>query len=675
MQGYSANTMKSLSQNNYAATGSGKLNNFKHDPPTMKTRFYLILLLLCCGTATFAAKKKKAKEARKPQQETIIPETEKPVPENPYAQSDRITLFASTVTVKEEGRLHVVENITIYNGNGNPAAAGELPPDFDAAGGNNNDIQRGIMRNFPTVYVNRYHFFQNTTFQLLDVKMNGAPVPYESEKDLGSNGYRLKIGDPAQYLENGLYTYTLTYETEHQIKSFDNYDELNWNVTGNGWGFRIDSAVCTFIIPGNDSIFSNACYTGAQYERGQNCSVLQVAADTVRFTTTRALYPQQGLSAATSWRKGLIQRPGLLASAWWMFTQNIGALGMPLILILVFLYNLVQWWRRGRDLKPGTIYPRYEPPTGYSPAALGYIYDQGMKDKLVAATITDLALRHFFKVDVEQTGMVFKGTVYSLLKSEETFVPAAYNDYHKEAKGLIHTTIQKGQYNEHLAELNQSIKSDLSSNYKRGSRKSGKGFFFTNHRYLAFGFLLMMPAFIILGILNVVRAGLNPWAFVPFGIAFILCIIVQRIFYKLLPAYTPEGRKLMDEIEGYRLYLKTTDEQRLNTMNPPEKTLDLYEKNLPYAIALDCDVAWGSKFESIIAAAVIAGTVTSMAIYNTYNGSSDSFGSSFASGLSSSISSASTPPSSSSDSSSGSSSSFGGGSSGSGGGGGGGGGW
>ncbi len=635
----------------------------------MKLPISLLLVLLCCSSTAFARKKTKPKPPEAP----VVAETVS-APPDPFAKTDRIHLFESTVTVQQNGSLHVVENITIYNGDGD-MGLDEFPMQYIEAGGNNNEIHRGIMRSFPTVYVNRYHFFQNTTFKLLDVKMNGAAVPYETEHSLNSNGYRVKIGDPDGELANGFYTYTLVYETEHQLKHFDNYDELAWNVTGNGWNFRIDSAVCTFVIPGNDSVFSNACYTGGQYEQGQDCSIFQHGMDTIRFTTTKALWPNQGITVASSWRKGVIARPGTLSQAWWMFTANIGALGMPLLLLLIFLYNLIQWWRYGRDLKPGTIYPRYMPPAGFSPAALGYIYFQGMKDKLVAATITDLALRHFFKIDVERTGTVFKGTVYAFLKSNETFVPVAYNDYHKEANGLLYTRIQRGEYNESLADLNTAIKSDLNQHYLSRRGQPGKGFFFKNTRYLAFGFLLAVPAFAGLMIWNLAHASLSPWPIVLLIVSFILVIVMQYIFFKLFPAYTPEGRKLMDELEGYRMYLKTVDEARLNTMNPPDKTIDLFEKNLPFAIALNCDIEWGNKFEGILAAAAIDDTTLPVRAFYMSDTGQGFTGSAFASGLSSSISSASTPPSSSSDSSSGSSSSFGGGSSGSGGGGGGGGGW
>jgi len=134
-------------------------------------------------------------------------------------------------------------------------------------------------------------------------------------------------------------------------------------------------------------------------------------------------------------------------------------------------------------------------------------------------------------------------------------------------------------------------------------------------------------------------------------------------------AYTKEGRKLTDEVLGFKLYLETAEQKRFDTLNPPGMTMQLFEKYLPYAIALDCENEWSAKFEHVIQQAIESGyqPVFYRMQGSTFNASS--FTSGFSSGISSTIASASTPPSSSSGGSGG------GGSSGGGGGGGGGGGW
>ena len=163
----------------------------------------------------------------------------------------------------------------------------------------------------------------------------------------------------------------------------------------------------------------------------------------------------------------------------------------------------------------------------------------------------------------------------------------------------------------------------------------------------------------------------NFWQIAYFVGGIILCSLVFRIFSKLLKAYSPEGRQLADKIEGFRMFLSTADEKRFDLMSPPKKSLELYEKYLPFAIALGCENEWGQKFEEIIDTASLDGNVSSGTSFSQSMSRNNNFSSSFASSFSGAISSASSPPSSSS----GGGSSFGGGSSGGGGGGGGGGGW
>jgi uncharacterized membrane protein len=106
-------------------------------------------------------------------------------------------------------------------------------------------------------------------------------------------------------------------------------------------------------------------------------------------------------------------------------------------------------------------------------------------------------------------------------------------------------------------------------------------------------------------------------------------------------------------------------------LNPPEKTPELFERFLPYAVALDVQNTWAKRFAGVLAAAGAAAVAQSW-YSGDRNWSDDpaSFADHVGGELSSSIASASTAPGSSD-----SGGSSGGGSSGGGGGGGGGSGW
>ena len=59
----------------------------------------------------------------------------------------------------------------------------------------------------------------------------------------------------------------------------------------------------------------------------------------------------------------------------------------------------------------------------------------------------------------------------------------------------------------------------------------------------------------------------------------------------------------MDQIEGFRQYLGVAEEDRLECLNPPDKTPELFERFLPYAVALDVENAWAKRFAGVLAAA------------------------------------------------------------------------
>lgn len=593
--------------------------------------------------------------------------------------SDRITGFNSTVRIGANGKLLVTEEISIHNGNGesnsvysNGGSAG------DAAV--NNEIKRGIVRAFPLYYANKYKLFQNTTFELKEVLRDGQKENFHTEKH--ENGILLYTGSSDVFLDKGEYTYSITYETDHQLKLLKDFDELYWNVTGNGWPFKIDSATCTIILPKGATVLSSKCYTGLQGSKNEDCSFSQNIVDDsveITFRSVRSLAPFHGLTVATSWPKGFIKiQPSLWQTIIYFVWNNKAVFFLPIAALFAAIFFFLFWYRVGRDPEKGTAYPLFEPPAGFGPAALGYIYFQKFSNQLTAATMVDAAVRHKIKIDVERDGLIFKHNEYVISKSN---LPAkktvsAYETFDSDIEDLEGTTIEKGKYNSDLGDLNKTVKTYCESNYKNKDgffKKGYKGFFALNQSYATVPWLVCVAAGIwgLIALFKALQLS-NFWQIAYYVGGIILCSIVFKIFTKLLSAYSPEGRQLADKIEGFRMFLSTADEKRFDLMSPPKKSLELYEKYLPFAIALGCEIEWGKKFEEIINTASLDGEVaTATAFSHSMSRDSNNFSSSFASSFSGAISSASSPPSSSS----GGGSSFGGGSSGGGGGGGGGGGW
>jgi uncharacterized membrane protein len=153
-----------------------------------------------------------------------------------------------------------------------------------------------------------------------------------------------------------------------------------------------------------------------------------------------------------------------------------------------------------------------------------------------------------------------------------------------------------------------------------------------------------------------------------------IMVFINILFYRLMKAPTLAGRKILDKIEGFKMYLSTAEKERLNLLNPPERTPELFEKYLPYALALDVEQEWSEQFSDVLSRAYATTTGNAPRWYSGtswhtlgVSGFTSNLGSSLTNAISSAAASSSSPGSSSGGG--------GGGSSGGGGGGGGGGGW
>jgi len=157
------------------------------------------------------------------------------------------------------------------------------------------------------------------------------------------------------------------------------------------------------------------------------------------------------------------------------------------------------------------------------------------------------------------------------------------------------------------------------------------------------------------------------WQPLAFPLAGLL-LVGSAFFW--ISAPTREGRGVLDRIAGFRQYLSITEGERLDRMTPPKDTPELFERYLPYAIALGVENRWADRFSGVLAEAAQRGEQG----FTWYSGRSSpwsnpgGFVSTVGSSLASTLSAASTAPGSRSGSG-------GGGFSGGGAGGGGGGGW
>ena len=611
---------------------------------------------------------------------------------SPARAVERILHFVSDVTVERNGDLSVTETIRVQS--------------------EQSAIRHGIFRDFPTTYTRRDGSRVVVGFDVQSITLDGAKAPWTTEPLV--NGVRVRIGKADTILPTGQHEFVIRYSTTRQIGFFPDYDELYWNATGNGWPFAIDVAQARITLPEQVPFKQTAFYTGPQGAAGKNAMIVSERPGQILFQTTRALPPRNGLTVAAAWQKGLIAAPTNAQQASWWIHDNSPSVAAFLGLIGVIAFYLFAWRRVGRDPPRGTIIPLFGPPDGMSAAAVRYVERMKFDDRCFTAAIIDLGV----KGQIRLTGTGKETTVWRCDGGKPIGPPefAVKSRLFATKPSLMLTQSNYKTLGGAKGALMQSLKSSYDGTLFRDNYFwSGTGLVlaavvvvltanlitetYGGNRAQTLNFGMWLPVvpivlgallvktgrereswgmlIIIAGVLLMTLAaagGLALMAANAPAVDLLPCVAVYILAplallgFRWLQAPTVAGRAVMDRIEGFRQYLGVAEEDRLNALNPPDKTPELFERFLPYALALDVENAWAKRFTAVLAAAGAGAAVASWYQGSQFGNDPVAFTHQLSGALSQTISSASSPPGSSGGSG-------GGGSSGGGGGGGGGGGW
>lgn len=536
---------------------------------------------LCLATLVFISIQS-VFAANSKQVNNVVPETQTSVISEDYSDmvtvddfSEIIKNFKSDIVVNTDASVHVTETIQY---------------DFK------DNEKHGILRNIPlTDVVGSFDTLQIKNINVTDE--NGTV--YTFEKSGGNTIFSgrqvsLKIGDADKTI-SGLHTYVISYDLKNALGYFDDRTEIYWNVTGNGWQVPIWHAEAYITLPGNipESSLHLASYCGISGSKdvcGASVYNYNVANNTTEIYFSSAsdsyLDIEEGITIAAAFPKNIVAYPtrsdyiSRFINKYWVAPFPI------LIMIWWFRKSFIYWLHRRKFYRDNTIIAEYDAGDMDPLETSGIVYGK-ITNKNLSAQIIDLAIKGYIiikKVDgeyvfdkTEKDPTELKGHYKLLLdgignKSETDLVLSFYETAYK----ILTTVSSSLSLREYTIKPSFTVKS------------SEKG-----------------PVYIFLGLFLAVNPGVFFWIFFgpQIGAMFSASTILISIMYSVIK---PRINKLSDKglhaerkLLGLKLYISVAEADRIKFHNAPEKTPELFEKLLPYAMVFGLEKKWASEFENI----------------------------------------------------------------------------
>jgi uncharacterized membrane protein YgcG len=525
------------------------------------------------------------------------------------ARSIVIEDFDAALTVDTSGGLEVVERIRLrFTGQWN-----------------------GIQRFIPV----DYQAGQSGNYRLrlkVEAVTDEAATPLKMTRSYAAHAEVLKIWVPnANDAER---TVVIRYRVTNALRFFDDHDELYWNVTGDEWPYPIGRARAVITLPGTAVNVRANAFTGG-YGSGERTVSITIDGErrdpdngftrgaegvpavgerhVVEVAAARPLGIREGLTAAVAWNPGVIYRPTAWERRLAWIRDNLDRVGLvgflgaaPLVALGLMLSR---WLKVGRDPRTGPIVVAYEPPEGLGPAEVGTLVDNSPDSRDLMAMLVDCAVKRVIRIRETRAAGWFAKAEYAfeLLKprdrwtnltpGEERLLTSMFDatTAPPTPSGIVQTVTSDeltNRFYRHLPGIRSAVFDALVRDGHYRERPDN-----VTQRYvvtaIASAILLFAVGF---GLTSLVFHAIPGWMLpVILGSAVLTALVVAGIGV-FMPARTVKGANARMGILGFEEYLGRVDRHRLATM---PLTPELFERFLPYAMALGVDARWAKAFEGI----------------------------------------------------------------------------
>ena len=496
------------------------------------------------------------------------------------ARSLAIESFDAEIVVLETGVIRVRETITArFEGQWN-----------------------GIYRTIPI----EYRTPQGFSYRLLvdpraATDRAGDPLRFETSRD--RHYLKVKIWVPGA--TDTTRRITFEYRVDNGLKFFEDHDELYWNVTGDEWDVGIEKASAAITLPELAKNVRATAFTGTYGSTAKDAEI-ETRSDAVLVRMRRPLEFREGLTVAVAWDKGAVAEPGA-AQKGIFFLRSNWPLGVPIAVLLGMAFL---WHRHGRDPRLRPIAARYEPPDGLTPAELGTLVDDKPDLRDVTATLVDLAVRGFVRIE-EKTESTLLGLwssqdyVFQLLRGRTEWVGKLLPHEKTLLDSLF--TCGTGALEAGAGPLARVELSDLQNRFYKDlpdvknrifERLMERGYYKRRPDHVRRMYLIAGAVVGIGGVVFGMKLADQMTAVAPMAIivASILSGLIIAGVGWFMPARTFRGTEALEGALGFEEFLGRVEGERMERMI---RTPEMFEKYLPYAMALGVEGRWAKAFEDI----------------------------------------------------------------------------
>ncbi|WP_326635377.1 DUF2207 domain-containing protein [Streptosporangium sp. NBC_01755] len=392
----------------------------------------------------------------------------------------------------------------------------------------------------------------------------------------------------------------LEYDVKGTITPLADTQELRWYAVG-GWSVPVELARVT--VSGPAALQSLSCFAGpltsaiacteaSMDHMGVAAEFGQQGLDTGEVLTVVVGYP-----AAASKGAPILARRFELSNAFTLNTVTGCALAALLFLMLGGLALL--YWTRGRDARvvghesgslSGVENGHFAPPAGVRPGQIGTLMDEQADVLDVTATIVDLAVRGYLRID-EQPRQTYETPDWRLVRLPATQVASlmAYElelyDAIFDGRDTVLLSELRGSFGARLGKVREALYRDV---VKQGwfARRPDT----VRTRWTTLGGVLT-----VLGVLaTLALAWLTSYGLL--GLALIIAGAALAVGGQYMPAKTAKGSGALAHTLGFKEYLTGGD---IGDDVPEAQRVELFSRYLPYAVIFDSVDRWARVVSSV----------------------------------------------------------------------------